>query len=276
MTGLISPREALSRIPGLDSRWDCRELEGGLTNRSYVVRCGSRKFVLRLDAEHTATFGLDRRTELRILQKAAQASLAPKVHFADPDNGILVYEYLPGPVWGSGSLDVDSNLERLAILLRNVHRLPSAGIVLDTLAAAARYDAIASRDPELHVHAARCLDIVRTSPVPDTLCCCHNDVVAENVVGGEPLKLIDWEYAADNDPFFDLASLIAYHDLGQVQADRLRDAYTGGADSQARERLRIQLRLFHALQWLWFAARYVISPRRQHRERLEALRERGL
>jgi thiamine kinase len=251
-------------------------MEGGLTNRSYIVHCGSRRFVLRLDAEHTATFGLDRRVELKVLKEAAKASLAPQVHFADPDNGILVYEYLPGPVWSRSSLDADSNLERLAVLLRNVHRLPRAGIVLDTLSAAVRYEAIASRDPELHLHAARCVDIVRTSPAPGALCCCHNDVVAENVVGGESLKLIDWEYAADNDPFFDLASLIAFHDLDQAQADRLRDAYTGGTDSQARERLRIQLRLFHALQWLWFAARYVISPRHHHRDRLEALRERVL
>lgn len=275
MTVLLTPQEALSRVPGLDGCRDFREMEGGLTNRSFTFRCGRGKFVLRLDAEHTAAFGLDRRIEFRILREAAKASIAPNVHFADPDNGILVYEYLPGPAWDRGTLEADGNLDRLALLLRNVHRLPRVGTALDALAAAVRYEAIASRDPEFRAHALCCLDIVRACPRPATLCCCHNDVVAGNVVGHDPPRLIDWEYASDNDPFFDLASLIAYHDLTQSQSDRLRDAYAGGTDSQARERLRVQLRLFHALQWLWFAARYVISPRPPHKAKLAALQERS-
>jgi thiamine kinase-like enzyme len=270
----MAPEEALLRIPGWDGGFDADEIDGGLTNRSFVVRSTNREFILRLDAEHTETFGLDRSIELKVLREAAEADIAPEVHFADPDAGILLYEYLPGPVWDRSSLDDVHNLELLAALLRRVHSLPPSGAALDAGAAASRYAATASADADLRRFADHCVGIVRAIPASSGRACCHNDVVAANVVGTSRLKLLDWEYACDNDPFFDLASLIAYHDLGSKPADRLLDSYTGARDPEAKERLELQLRLYDAIQWLWLAARYVIDPDSDHRGRLEQLRRR--
>jgi thiamine kinase len=274
MTRLIAPEDALSRVPGWDGGLDADEINGGLTNRSFVVRSTNREFILRLDAEHTETFGLDRRIELKVLREAAKADIAPKVHFADPEAGILLYEYVAGPVWDRSSLDDAHKLELLAALLRRVHSLPTSGSVLDTAAAAGRYAATASRNPELHRFVAHCVGIVRAVPASQSLACCHNDVVAANIVGTSQLKLLDWEYACDNDPFFDLASLIAYHDLGSGHAGRLLDSYTGARDPEAKGRLELQLRLYDAIQWLWLAARYAVEPNIDHRARLEQLRQR--
>jgi thiamine kinase-like enzyme len=270
----MAPEEALLRIPGWDGGFDADEIDGGLTNRSFVVRSTNREFILRLDAEHTETFGLDRSIELKVLREAAKADIAPEVHFADPDAGILLYEYLPGPVWDRSSLDDAHNLELLAGLLRSVHALPASGAALDAGAAAGRYAATAFVNADLRRFATHCIGIVGAIPVSSALACCHNDVVAANVVGTSQLKLLDWEYACDNDPFFDLASLIAYHDLGSTHAGRLLDSYTGARDPEAKERLELQLRLYDAIQWLWLAARYVIDPNAGHRARLDQLRQR--
>jgi thiamine kinase len=271
---LIAPEDALSRIPGWDSEAAVNEISGGLTNRSFVVRSSDGVFILRLDAGHTKTFGLDRSIELKVLREAAKADIAPEVHFADPDAGILLYEYLPGPVWDRASLDDAHNLELLAALLRGVHSLPASGAELDAETAAGRYAAMASRNPHLRPFVTHCVGIVRAIPTSLSLACCHNDVVAANIVGTSQLKLLDWEYACDNDPYFDLASLIAYHDLGSKRAGRLLDSYTGARDPEAQERLELQLRLYDAIQWLWLAARYVIDPNIDHRARLEQLRQR--
>jgi thiamine kinase len=277
VTELLSPKTALSRIPAF-AKATFSEMAGGLTNRSYLVRSGGEAYVLRLDAEHTAAFGLDRATELRVLHTAAQASLAPEVRFADPAAGILLYDYLPGPIWERSSLDNDDNLARISTLLRIVHQLPEAGMPLDALKAAHRYEALASRNPDLRRHAARCVEIIRGMPEPTEVRCCHNDVVAANIVGSvsgnAPLRLLDWEYACDNDPYYDLASLVAYHDLTNKQADRLLDSYTGTRISESKERLALQVRRYDAIQWLWFAARYAIDRNRTHRTRLEELRPR--
>jgi len=280
VTQLLSPEQALSRVPGFEERADVREIRwiaGGLTNRSYVIVTGSEQLVLRLDEEQTSAFGLDRHTELQILRNAAEASLAPQVRYAEPEAGILLYEYLPGRVWTRASLDDDDNLDRAANLLRNVHALPASGVVLDPRAAASRYAAVASRNAELRADTALWVDIVRAAPEPAAGCCCHNDVIASNIIGdtGDArLKLLDWEYACDNDPWFDVASLIAYHDLDCRQSARLVQAYTAGPASEVQERLESQLRLYDAIQALWLAARYVIAPNSEHRARLAQLRRR--
>jgi thiamine kinase-like enzyme len=99
-------------------------------------------------------------------------------------------------------------------------------------------------------------------------------VVAANIVGTSSLKLLDWEYACDNDPYFDLASLVAYHDLGSKHVGMLLDSYAGGRNPEAKERLQLQLRIYDAIQWLWLAAKHVVDPSCDHRARLEQLRHR--
>lgn len=274
MTRLLTPEEALSSIPGWMGAADFSKIGGGLTNRSFLVRAAKRKYVLRLDAEHTATFGIDRTIELKILEAAAGSGLAPEVCFADPDAGILLYEYLPGPVWERSTLDDPHNFQLLAALLRKVHSLPLSGASLNAAAAAVRYADKASKNPLFATFAAHCIAIVRAVPASSMLACCHNDVMAANIVGTSQLKLLDWEYARDNDPFFDLAAVIGYHDLGKRHADRLLDAYAGSRDPEALERLELQLRLYDAIQWLWLAARYAIDPNTRDRARLEQLRSR--
>ena len=88
------------------------------------------------------------------------------------------------------------------------------------------------------------------------------------------LNLIDWEYACDNDPLFDLASAIGFHNLDERRQQVFLDAYAGGADSELRERLARQLRIYDAIQWLWLANRQLASPRSEQARRLEELQQR--
>ena len=72
--------------------------------------------------------------------------------------------------------------------------------------------------------------------------------------------LLDWEYACDNDPLFDLASLIGYHNLSDKKAHDLLSAYAGGPDPAMADLLEEQVRLYDAIQWLWLANRHMITP----------------
>ena len=86
------------------------------------------------------------------------------------------------------------------------------------------------------------------------LCCCHNDLVAENIISTPDILLLDWEYACDNDPLFDIAVVVAHHGLSAGQADVLLDAYFDGDGDSWRHQLAIQQRLYNALNCLWAAA----------------------
>jgi thiamine kinase-like enzyme len=111
-------------------------------------------------------------------------------------------------------------------------------------------------------------------PPSDAVAVCHNDVVAQNIISTPALKLLDWEYACDNDPLFDLASLVGYHNLDERLALALLDSSAGGADAALRDRLAAQVRLYDAIQWLWLANRHRLSPNAQQAARLEVLQQR--
>jgi aminoglycoside phosphotransferase (APT) family kinase protein len=254
MKHLIAVAEALTRVPGWDdgdSTW--REIAGGRTNRSYLVSTKDGRFVLRLDGEPAEPLGLDRATELLIQRRAAEAGLAAAVVYADPDAGVLISEYLPGPVWTRRSLDDNRNLEVLAEVLRAVHALPASGTRFDAPAIARRYAAVLGREAAHGPEVARCVHDAEAAPPADEYACCHNDVVASNIIGAGLPRLLDWEYACDNEPYFDLASTIGYHDLDRGRADALLAAYTGASPAEHRERLEAQLRRYKALEYLWFA-----------------------
>lgn len=275
MSAHLSPDTALEMIPELaGTRWHWQELPGGLSNRNYKVDCADQCFVLRLDDTHTASLGLDRTTELKARKQASEAGLAAQLVFADTERGILLSEYLPGQVWGSEDLRDPHKLESLAAFLLKVHALPSLGKRFDSNEIAKRYLERLAGNPVLYSFGQQCQQLVSVLPVDDRNCCCHNDVVAENIVEEDRLYLLDWEYACDNDPMFDLASLIAYHQLDTKAVDILLNAYAGGADAALRERLEIQIRLFEAVQWLWFAVKQCSSPDGPQAEHLHVLRQR--
>ena len=253
---------------------DIEELKGGLTNRVYHVRSGDRKCVLRLNADHSGAFDLDRSCELAILETAGESGIAPGILYSDADAGILVTEYLHGTVWQASDLESNKNIEALAELLQRVHALPPCCTRVNLTGIAEKYEEFLKKRHGLHAFASNCVRIVSESPVHESVACCHNDIVAANVIDSGSLKLIDWEYACDNDPMFDLASAIGFHNLDEGRQQTFLSAYAGGADGELKERLAEQIRVFDAIQWLWLATRHLVSPHRDQARRLEELQMR--
>jgi thiamine kinase len=275
MSSKLSATEALKRVPDWQAgSTEIEELKGGLTNRTYLIRRGAEQCVLRLNAASTDAVALDRSCELEILGNAAKAGLAPGIVYANIEQGVLLTEYLPERVWSVSDLQVEENLAALADLLRRVHELPICGVGLDLSLSAARYQDFLQRRQGLHAFASRCAEVIASIPASEQLVCCHNDIVVDNIVSSAPLKLIDWEYASDNDPLFDLASIIGFHNLDDKASHVLLDSYSGGADAELRDRLADQVRIFDAIQWLWLACRHLNYPRHENVVRLEELQQR--
>ena len=275
MSALLDPLDVLQSIDVLPAAdWQFERLPNGLTNRTFLVSGAGHRYVLRLDDLHTAKFGLDRRTELLIRQNAAAAGLGPPVVYADPVARILLSEYVAGEVWGEADLRDETKLRQLAIRIRDIHSLPPSGKRLDTVRAGNMYLNNLHDCPGLHAFGERCIALIRSIPDAEQVCCCHNDIVADNIVSRDKLLFLDWEYACDTDPLFELAALIGFHDFEQWQIEALFTAYVDGYDAVLFERLGEQIRLFDALQWLWYAVRQCTSPDVRLAVRLEALQQR--
>jgi len=243
-------RTTLAGIPGWEEA-TLAELPGGLTNRTWVVENASGKAVLKIDtAVRTEPYNA-RPAEAGIQAIAAEKGLANRVLYAD--DRVLMTEFIDGDVWQPHSLAQADNIERVAQALRRLHALPLTGRTFDARIAARRYvSAIETPDTAT---IAYCRQVIETQRLPHNLCCCHNDLVAANIVATPELKFLDWEYACDNDPFFDLATIVEHHDLGDDLAMRLLDAYFDGDGRRWRSQLEAQRDLYSALYWLWLASR---------------------
>jgi thiamine kinase-like enzyme len=79
--------------------------------------------------------------------------------------------------------------------------------------------------------------------------------VVQNIINTPETRFLDWEYACDNDPFFDLATVVAHHGLSSAQRDVLLDAYFDGNGARWREQLVRQAEVYESLLYLWEQAR---------------------
>lgn len=241
---------ALPQIPGWEDATSTR-LTGGRSNRTWLLETGDRKAVLKVDESPRGEPYNTRAAEAQIQTRAAEAGLANTVlHVSDTN---YMTEYAEGVVWSAGCLDEDENLDQLAMALKKLHSLPLTGRSFDAIGAAREY---AARIDDTHVDKVRaCLQKIAAMPLPHNICCCHNDLVAANIITMPEVRFLDWEYACDNDPFFDLATIVAHHQLPSDRADYLLNAYFDGEGERWREQLMRQAEFYDALLWLWEAAR---------------------
>lgn len=249
MSGAARPAEVLATIPGWrGARF--RKLPGGLTNETLLVEKDGRRAVLKIDPSPRRPPYNSRAVEAEIQDRAASIGRATSVlYVADT---VLLSKWADGEVWTQANFDDDDRLVSLAQAVREVHGLPLTGRRFDAAAAARQYFPAAARiDADL---ARRQLAVVESTPLPTNLCCCHNDLVAENILGTPGILFLDWEYACDNDPLFDLAIVVAHHGLSDRQAGVLLDAYFDDNGSRWREALTVQMRLYGALNGLWTIA----------------------
>lgn len=236
-------------------------LAGGLSNDAWKLTVGERSAVLKVD-DRPRELPFGSRTDEAIVQNmAADAGIAPKAIAAQA--GFILTEFVDGMVWSRDNLCDPRNLTLLGSTLRHLHSLPLTTRTFDPGVAATRYiDAIIASDASV---ISVCKRIIEEWRMPDRLCCCHNDLVVENILtphfrGRSRLLILDWEYACDNDPLFDLATVIEHHELDSAQAACLLGAYLDG-DANARiARLEPQRCLYLALLYLWMAARSDCNP----------------
>ena len=241
---------ALLQVPGWEDA-TASEISGGLNNQTWLVTAGDRRAVLKIDQHPRRMPFNTRAAEAQVQSQAAQAGLASAVIFAS-DMGYMT-EYVDGIVWSSVSLDDNENLDQFAAALKKLHALPLTGRKFDAIGAARDYaSSITDRDPQ---KIRDSVQEIESTPLPKKLCCCHNDLVAANIIATPDVRFLDWEYACDNDPLFDLATVVAQHNLSAARADYLLNAYFDGDGQHWRNQFERQVRLYEALLWLWETSR---------------------
>lgn len=257
---MIEPFDAIANIPGWNQKNISIEvLKGGLTNRTFKLVRQGEIFVLRLDSKRTKLFNLNRQRELKILKIASQRKLAPEIVYEDAGNGILLTRYINGRIWSTDDLKDKSKIKLLVTLLHRIHNLPIVGDHFNAHDVVRYYMNNLKNFSDLHTFGKKCRNVIDNVESGDTVCCCHNDVVLDNIISDSNPVLLDWEYASGNNPLFDLASLVCFHNLNEKTISYLLDAYMDGASISDHKELREQIRIYNAIYWLWLASMSTIN-----------------
>ncbi len=204
----------------------------GLTNCVFKVDTGAETFCLRVPGVGTDSIA-DRRAEEANARAAAAAGVTPEVlHFAG--DGTMLTRFVEGALVMPEHLRENPEaLQRVAAALRTLHdRAPEFAGAFDVFEIMQSYAALLETRGSAMPGGARAIlreaNALRDALAarPASLRPCHCDPTGRNLIDtGERVWLVDWEYAAMNDPMWDLAYFSAESELDGAADIGLLTAY---------------------------------------------------
>jgi aminoglycoside phosphotransferase (APT) family kinase protein len=212
--------------------------------RSYLVRIEGPRSPLRYPHQYES---------MRI---AAEAGIAPRVHYIDEANGIAVMDFVeerPLRSYPGGRVAL---VIALGALLRRLNQMPAFPPFIGYPEIVARLFAHVRRTGLfvtglLDRHAEH-LEHIRAEYdwEAERSVSCHNDLYARNILfDGNRLWLIDWESAYPNDPLVDVAILLDNVATSSEEQNALLGAWLGRAADDARQARLTQARAFSRLYY---------------------------
>ena len=186
-------------------------MDGGLSNRSFLLNADGLRMVLRINANGQSLPGIDRHREAKIWRVASQAGISPQLLHAEP--AYLVSEFVASERMANTAA-TEAMTDQAISLIRQCHALEVDVANLDYAAHIQRYwDLIdnsgLSVDESLAQQKLLMQDNLEALLLTSTeVVLCHHDPVKANFIGSaQRLFLIDWEYAAKGVAVMDFAAL---------------------------------------------------------------------
>ena len=259
--------DAFARIPLLTGAdpGAARRL-AGLTNVNHLVEHEGQRFVVRLPGAGTSEY-IDRANEAIAARSAADAGVNAEVLFFDPADGLMMTRYVDGATTMDAAAFRDLGaVARAGRAFRQLH--DHAKPFANDFALFPMIDEykalLAAKGATLpHGYEAtqRTADAVRTTleRTPVTLVPSHCDPLCENFLDtGERMFVIDYEYAGNNDPMWDLGDLSVEGGFDDAQDDALLRAYFDGEPPQDQVARMVVYKALCDLLWtLWGVIQHV-------------------
>ena len=225
---------------------DITILKKGMTNRSFLFTCKEKKYIMRIPGEGT-DYLINRKEEADVYRAIADKDICDPIVYINPDNGYKITEYYEN----TRVCDPDNveDLKRCMKKLKSFHDMNLKVSHKFSLFERIDYyeslwDGIPSgyrdyRKTKENVFSLQSYIKEHT----EKMCLTHIDAVPDNFLfvkkgEEEELRLIDWEYAAMQDPHLDIAMFCIYAMYDKEQIDRLIDIYF---DDQSPPETRIKI-----------------------------------
>ena len=248
-------------------------LDGGITNRNLLVEVSggdgtAARFVLRLAGKDTELLEIRRSVEHEAATRAAALGIAPEVAaFLEPE-GYLVTRFIEAQPLPPDDLARPEHLATIAAMLRSFHGSDPLTGDFDAFrvprlhhdAALGRGVVIPDQFDVAADHAARIEAAFGASPEPRAAC--HNDLLNANFLiesATDRIWLLDWEYAGNNDRYFDLGNLSVNNGLDPDARDALLSSYFGAPSPRRSARLDLMMIMSDFREAMWAVVQQGIS-----------------
>jgi len=263
MENLQEVHATLARVPRL-SQVAAEQVQierlAGLTNRNYKVTIGNELFVLRIPGEGTSEY-INRRHEAVAARVAAEAGVNAEVLFFDETDGLMLTRFVDGAMTMNGERFKDLGaVARAAQAFRRMHDCgKNFASEFNLFQKMDEYlDYLRKKKawiPDGYAEVQREAESVRAAlnGRPAALRPCHCDPLAENFLDtGARMFIIDWEYAGNNDPMWDLGDVSVEGAFGRDQDAALLEAYFAGRPPAAQVGRMVMYKAMCDLLWtLW-------------------------
>lgn len=224
----VSPEEITQVTP----------IKNGVNNRTYEFECSGRRYVARFPRFETKT-APDRRGEAEVYRTLAGETSADEVIAFAPETGIKITPYIPHSRICDAQREED--VDECMGLLRRLHEEGYAvPHTFDLFAEVQRFEELRKGSPSVYADYAQTKEQVLAlrpyiESCPKVWTLTHIDPAWDNflITDEGEVRLIDWEYAAMQDPHLDVAMFCLYALYDRRQIDRTIDAYFPEGCSEA-------------------------------------------
>lgn len=209
-------------------------LKKGMTNRSFLFSCRGEQYIMRVPGEGTGRL-INRREEAAAYRVVQGRDICEDVLYMDPDSGYKISRFIPG-ARNCDPLNGEETARCMA-KLREFHRMGlRVGHEFDLFGHIDFYESLWEGRPSAYRSYRETKEnVFRLKPFLDARAgertLTHIDAVPDNFLffrneqGQEELRLIDWEYAAMQDPHVDIAMFCIYAMYDRGRVDRLIGQY---------------------------------------------------
>ena len=219
---------------------DIEVLKKGMTNRSFLFTCKGQRYIMRIPGEGTEQL-INRQEEAEVYQMIAGRGICDNVIYMNPDNGYKITEFIEN----SRVCDVENvnDLELCMEKLREFHKMKlKVKHTFDIFRQIDFYESLWGGQPSIYRDYTKTKENIFSlreyvDAHKEEYCLTHIDAVPDNFLftSDGDVRLIDWEYAAMQDPHVDIAMFCIYAMYDRTQVDRLIDIYfKGNCKSEVR------------------------------------------
>ncbi len=233
------------------SIYTLEETGKGLTNRNLLLTVNQKQFIVRIPYDDSHQI-LNRKQETYALEIIKNTNLDVPLIYFNEETGIKITSFIPNLEEFQENQENDK-IERVARLMKKLHNLHNKSkIDFQPIKTWERFHTNIHH-PIYDLSEYICiLDEVQKIKNPKVLC--HNDWVSGNILLGSPKDyLIDFEYAANNDPLFDIMSFLTENKINDEQdRQRFYQVYFDEITPLIKKQLAIW-ESFHNLLWCTWA-----------------------